>query len=167
LKSGNKAPTKKTRMGSGSDIRTREKPSVVAQAMIWLLQYPKLAQGVGDLEQISSLDRPGIPLLVNLLHLLQDQPELTPAAVVERFRGEAHHRHLQKLLVWEHTLSEQDVEQEFAGSIRQFRRESMRMRKQELERKPLKQWDQRDRQEHQQLSKQMSELEQTAESEQT
>lgn len=167
LKSGGKTPTKRTRIGSGSDIRTREKPSVVAQAMIWLLQYPKLAQGVGDLEQISSLDRPGMPLLVRLLHLLQDEPELTPAAVIERFRGEEHHRHLQKLMVWEHTLSEQDVEQEFAGSIRQFRKESVLTRKQELERKPLKQWDQRDRLEHQQLTKQMSELEQTTESEQT
>jgi len=160
LKQDGKEPIKQKGKQAPPGISTREKPSIVAQAMIYLLQNPQLAQEVKDLEQIAALDRPGVSLLVRLLHLLQDEPELTPASIIERFRGDEHYRHLEMLLVWEHSLPELDVEAEFTGSIRRIRNESVREQMERLERKSRHQkWDEREALEYRQLTQQKLVLE--------
>lgn len=71
-------------------------------AIALLLREPKLAHKALPREDLAHLDAvPGIPLLIQLLEIIEDNPGLTPAALIERFRGQEAYAHLQKLLEWD------------------------------------------------------------------
>ena len=101
-------------------------PSLVKTALALLLQHPRLGRLVGDPQPFLALDGKGIPLLVDLMRLLTDQPELKTGAILEHFRDSKYIHHIGRLAALDHPMHQQDVEAEFTGLLRQLRCESNR-----------------------------------------
>jgi DNA primase len=66
-------------------------------AIALLLNYPALAHDVGNPEQWARYDMPGIDLFLAILEIIEADPTIHTAALVERFRGTQHARVLARL----------------------------------------------------------------------
>ena len=95
----------------------KQPPSVMRTAIALLVQYPQLAQQVPDRQLLEHLELPGMSIFVAILDKLSTRPELNTAAILEHFRGSEHLVHLEKLVLWQHPVLEQDVEAEFQDSL--------------------------------------------------
>ena len=71
-------------------------PSVVRRAIALLLNHPQAGDKL-DIEKLAGLSRPGIDLLQNLIETVQDEPNITTAGLLERWRHDPQGRHLGKL----------------------------------------------------------------------
>jgi DNA primase len=72
------------------------KPSVVRRAITLLLNHPEAAAKL-DVVKIAGLNRPGIELLRDLIETVQEEPNITMAGLLERWRHDDQGRHLGKL----------------------------------------------------------------------
>jgi len=72
------------------------RPSVVRRAITLLLNNPD-AGGKLDLEKLAGVNRPGVSLLHDLIETVQDEPHITTAGLLERWRHDDEGRHLGKL----------------------------------------------------------------------
>ena len=71
-------------------------------AIALLLREPNLAQQALPTEDLALLNTvPGVPLLIQLIEIIDENPDLTTSALIERFRGQEAYPHLQKLLEWD------------------------------------------------------------------
>ena len=71
-------------------------PSVVRRAITLLLHHPAAA-GKLDVTRIAGVKRPGIELLHDLIETVQEEPNITTAGLLERWRHDDQGRHLGKL----------------------------------------------------------------------
>jgi len=94
-----------------------KRPSLAKLAIALLIQNPALAQGMETNVELRKLKVPGISLLIELILLLENHPQLNTAAIVERFRGTNHHQHLEKLSVWDHLVPAELIQTEFHGIV--------------------------------------------------
>jgi len=72
------------------------RPSVVRRAITLLLNHPGAAADL-DIEQLAGVSRPGIDLLRDLIETAQQEPNITTAGLLERWRHHEQGRHLGKL----------------------------------------------------------------------
>lgn len=79
---------------------TSGKPSVVRRAITLLLNHPQAADAL-DVEKLAGIDRPGIELLGRLIETVQEEPNITTAGLLERYRHDDEGRHLGKLAALE------------------------------------------------------------------
>ncbi len=79
----------------------------VRVALEQLLLQPALAQEVGAPQILAELDIPGIPLLIEVIRTLAEQPTLSAAGLIERWHGRPERSHLLKLL----SLSTDEVDE--------------------------------------------------------
>ena len=77
-----------------------DKPSVVRRAITLLLNSPK-AGGQLDVEKLAGISRPGVELLHDLIETVQEEPNITTAGLLERWRHHEDGRHLGKLAAGE------------------------------------------------------------------
>ena len=70
------------------------------------------------------LPQPGIPLLKELLELLQTQPNLTTAAILERWREREEGRHLGRLTTMLLPMSPESLEREFHDTLETLARQA-------------------------------------------
>ena len=70
---------------------------LIRQAISLVLHYPTTAQQV-DPASLTGIDQPGAGLLRGLLETAQENPKITSAGLLERFRDDAEGRHLGKLM---------------------------------------------------------------------
>ena len=71
-------------------------------AIALLIRDPKLAEFALSLEELSHLQSiPGIDLFIKLLEIIEDKPDITAIALVERFHSDENYSSLQKLLLWD------------------------------------------------------------------
>ena len=110
------------------------KRTLVRSAIAMLLANPALAQEVTLPHAFAGLDKPGIPLLVELLDFLQERPGINTALLLEHFAERDESAALQKLALTEfpgepealraefidamHKLAEQTVQQRLDALIR-------------------------------------------------
>jgi DNA primase len=80
------------RSGTGGTGR----PSVVRRAISLVLNHPDAAANL-DIEQLGGVSRPGIELLRELIETVQQEPNITTAGLLERWRHDEQGRHLGKL----------------------------------------------------------------------
>jgi DNA primase len=90
------------RAAAGRPVRTSAGTStgrgnLVRQAISLLVHYPQAAAGVGRVDGLEAVDRPGIPLLVELLAQLREDPAPTTGALLERWRPRPEYGPLAKL----------------------------------------------------------------------
>src|SRR5712692_1767789 len=91
-------------------------------ALALLLQQPALARQLPGPAVFAPGEMPGMSLLNQVLQLLQAEPNLNTAAILERFRDSPHQSVLAKLAAWEHPALQQDTQIEFQGAIHRLRK---------------------------------------------
>ena len=72
------------------------RPSVVRRAITLLLNHPAAAAKL-DIEKLANVNRPGVELLHDLIETVQEDPNITTAGLLERWRHDDEGRHLGKL----------------------------------------------------------------------
>ena len=75
-------------------------PSVVRRAITLLLHHPPAAGNL-DATRIAGINRPGIDLLHDLIETVQEEPNISTAGLLERWRHDEQGRHLGKLAATE------------------------------------------------------------------
>ncbi|MEL7311773.1 MAG: DNA primase [Pseudomonadota bacterium] len=70
--------------------------NVMRRAITLILNQPDGVAGF-DLDRIANLERPGTPLLRDLVTTIHESPGILPSVLLERFRPHPHYRHLQSL----------------------------------------------------------------------
>jgi DNA primase len=75
--------------------------NLVRQAITLLVHYPTAAGAVEQPAPLAAIDRPGIPLLVELLQQLREDPPPSTAALLERWRDRPEHGPLSRLALSE------------------------------------------------------------------
>ncbi|HKS53849.1 MAG TPA: DNA primase [Steroidobacteraceae bacterium] len=104
--------------------------NLVRQAVQLLVHYPGIADKVGDLTALKALDRPGIPLIVQLVEELHDQPCDKTAVLLERWRGRPDVGHLEKLAAMElHIADQAGAAQELLGALKRLLEEDETQRR--------------------------------------
>ncbi len=90
----------------------------VRTALALLLRQPSLAAGALQARAwLRELDLPGVPLLCQVLDLLEKEPHLTTAAILERFRGSEAGEQLARLLGMDLEVPEAGASAELEGAL--------------------------------------------------
>ena len=80
--------------------------NLVRQAVSLLVHHPSAAAAPVDLEALSAVDRPGVPLLLELLTQLREDPAPNQAVLLERWRERSEYGSLSKLAMTECLMSD-------------------------------------------------------------
>ncbi|WP_225765136.1 DNA primase [Stenotrophomonas sp. Marseille-Q4652] len=123
----------------GRQVAPVQKRSLVRAAIAILLQQPSLALGIDGHRALSGLRLPGIELLIELLELVQQRPEITTGAVLEHFTGREEQAALHKLAAIELPGDEQAWAQELHDAMLQMEKQLLQQRLEELQAKQLQQ----------------------------
>ena len=75
--------------------------NLVRRAISLLVHYPACAAAVTDVEPLAQVKRPGVPLLMELLTQLREDPPGSTAMLLERWRDRPEHGPLAKLAMTE------------------------------------------------------------------
>ena len=89
----------------------------VRRAIKMLVQRPRLASGIADTGVLRGLEVPGAPLLLELVELLRENPDLSTAAILERYREADAGRHLARLAGEELSALGDGIQAEFDAAI--------------------------------------------------
>jgi DNA primase len=117
---------------SSSGPRSR----LVRHAVHLLVHYPEIADRVTNPDALAGLDKPGVPLLMELLHALHDEPAATTAVLLERWRNRPEHGALARLAVMECLVPNKDgAAQELRAAVERLVLERVQLRRDELLRK--------------------------------
>jgi DNA primase len=107
--------------------------NLVRQSVHLLVHYPKIADTVRATAELAAVDKPGIPLLIELIQELQRDPCGTTGALLERWRGRPDVGHLAKLAALEcHIPDEAGAARELLGALGQLIDEGVVQRREQL-----------------------------------
>jgi DNA primase len=113
--------------------------SLVRSAVALLVQSPTLAAAIEPPWTFAELRQPGIPLLVELIALCRDRPDITTGTLIEHFADREEARALQKLAVMEFPGGAEEARVEFLGALHQLERQTQLQRLSEIEAKSSEQ----------------------------
>ena len=111
------------------------KRSLVRGAIGLLLQQPALALQLQAPFRFAALRQPGIALLVELLQLVYQRPDIGTGALVEHFAGRDEHASLQKLAMQSMPGDASTLLAEFTDAVTQLDRLTLQQRLDELQAK--------------------------------
>ncbi len=95
-------------------LNARPKPVTPMRKAIGLLvQNPGFHQHVEQPQCLKENTEPGADLLLQLIELLRQQPNLTTASLLEHWRGKKAYQHLLKLASWDPQIPQEIAEDEF------------------------------------------------------
>ncbi|MFO1421530.1 MAG: DNA primase [Candidatus Competibacteraceae bacterium] len=121
---------------SPADRNLRLTRTPLRRAIALLLYRPELAQQATDDDlALGDGDEPGVKLLANVLAVLRANPQLTTAALLERYRDTREGAILERLAAWEPEVPEHEFrfEQEFSDILASLgRRDDLRERLPEM-----------------------------------
>lgn len=106
-------------------------------AITILVQHPALAAEAGEWRALAALNLPGITVLLEVLETLAENPHLTTAALLERWRDKPAGPHLQKLALQPLTLSADRLRHELAAIMDGLRKQAREQRINTLTSKPF------------------------------
>ena len=109
--------------------------SLVRQAIRTLVHYPEIATKAPSLEKLAGIDRLGIPVLIELLNDLQENPCANTAALLERWRGRPDFDPLFRLAEAEYPVDSAGAARELNDALAQLFPERDDQRMDELLRK--------------------------------
>jgi DNA primase len=102
--------------------------TLVRSAIAMLLAEPALAQEVTLPYAFATLDKPGIPLLTELLDFLQERPGINTALLLEHFAARDESMALQKLALTEFPGEPEALRAEFTDAIRKLAEQTTQQR---------------------------------------
>ncbi len=100
-----------------------------------LLADPGLAQEVTLPHAFADLDKPGIPLLIELLNFLQERPGINTALLLEHFSAREEAAALHKLALTEFPGEPEALRAEFLDALRKLEAQTLQQRLDTLIRK--------------------------------
>ncbi|HEX5953948.1 MAG TPA: DNA primase, partial [Rhodanobacteraceae bacterium] len=109
--------------------------TLVRSAIAMLLASPALAQEVTLPYAFAELDKPGIPLLTELLDFLQERPGINTALLLEHFAGREESAALQKLALTEFPGEPEALRAEFVDALHKLAEQTTQQRLDALIRK--------------------------------
>jgi DNA primase len=113
-------PTRKKTPTLISRTSLRSMP-LVRKAIALLLQNPAFAQKAQNLPGTwRKLTKPGIAILGQILEIASENPDIRPAALVERWRDSETHDHLNKLISFKFETPADGLESEFLDTLRRL-----------------------------------------------
>ncbi len=90
------APATATAANRRTPVSGAGRPSVVRHAITILLNHPDAGRKL-DVEKLAAVSRPGTDLLRAIIETVQEEPNITTAGLLERWRHDTQGRHLGKL----------------------------------------------------------------------
>jgi DNA primase len=109
---------------------------LVRHAVQLLVHFPEIADRVPNPDALAGLDKPGVPLLMELLQGLHDEPAQSTGMLLERWRNRPDHAALAKLAVMECLVPDADAAaQELRAAVERLVQERIELRRDELLRK--------------------------------
>ncbi len=106
---------------------------LVRHAIHLLVHHPQIADRVSNPDALAGLDKAGVPLLMELLHQLHDEPVQTTGMLLERWRNRPEHGALAKLAVMECLVSNTDgAAHELRAAVERLVQERVEIRRDEL-----------------------------------
>jgi len=121
------APPEPARRPMKPQIQTGRR-NLVRQAIHLLVHYPEIADKVVLNPVLSTLERPGIPLLIELIEELAQRPCANTGALLERWRDRPDVEHLAKLAAQECLVDAAGAATDVAGAVQQLAAEAMEAR---------------------------------------
>jgi DNA primase len=106
--------------------------TLLRTAVALLVQNPGFARAIEPPHLFSTLRQPGITLLVELIALCLERPEISTAGMLEHFGEREELRSLQKLAVMEVPVEEDAARTEFLGALAQLDRQTQQQRLDDL-----------------------------------
>lgn len=113
--------------GSRASVQTGRR-NLVRQAIHLLVHHPEIADKVVLAPTLATLDRPGVPLLIELVEELSRQPCANTGVLLERWRERPDLKHLRTLSLQECLVDSAGAARELAGALRQLGDEAARLR---------------------------------------
>ncbi len=106
--------------GAGAFPRAEPKSrdTLIRRAIRLVLNYPAICESLEGVPDLTGTDQPGARLLRQLVELAVEDPGITPARLLERFRDDPEGRHLGRLL----DTAPLDAEEDAAGVLRDMLR---------------------------------------------
>ena len=104
-------------------VRQSAGKSPVRQALELLLYQPSLAAEIQQPDFLQHCDVAGVPLLVEVLDLLQQHPGLSTGAVLEHWREREESRFLSKLAHWNPPLDDLELVADLRGHLNEIQRQ--------------------------------------------
>jgi DNA primase len=98
-------------------VKTRTKVTPVRSALALLLEHPHIANSLGDINVLQPLTVPGIPLLMQVLGICQQNPDIKSPQLLESFRGTEQGTQLAKLMCWQHNVEADAATDVFLDNI--------------------------------------------------
>jgi len=86
--------------------RVSGRPSLVRQAIEAILNHPGTVAKIELPAGLDAVQQKGMPLLLELIGIAQQKPEITPAGMLERFRDRPELPHLEALLAGDSTITD-------------------------------------------------------------
>lgn len=102
--------------------------NLVRQAIHLLVHYPEIADKVVLNPALATLERPGTPLLIELIEELSRRPCANTGALLERWRERPDVEHLAKLAAQECLVDAAGAAKDLAGAVQQLGDEAVRTR---------------------------------------
>jgi DNA primase len=124
------SPSRRPAAASHAPRRT-----LVRSAIAMLLANPGLAQEVTLPYAFAALEKPGIPLLTELLDFLQERPGINTALLLEHFAGREESAALQKLALAEFPGEPEALRAEFVDALHKLAEQTTQQRLDRLIRK--------------------------------
>jgi DNA primase len=104
-------------------VRPSAGKSPVRQALELLLYQPSLAAEIQQPDFLQHCDVAGVPLLIEVLDLLQQQPGLSTGTVLEHWREREESRFLSKLAHWNPPLDDLELLADLQGHLNEIQRQ--------------------------------------------
>ncbi|HEU0277816.1 MAG TPA: DNA primase [Rhodanobacteraceae bacterium] len=121
-----RSPVAPKQTWTASEEPTRR--TLVRSTIAMLLNNPSLAQGAELPYPFATLDRPGVPLLIELLDAARAQPDVSAARLLEQFGRRREASALQKLALTEFPGEPEALHLEFADALRKLAQQTTQQR---------------------------------------
>ena len=83
-----------------------------------LLQHPELAKEIPFIPALAKAELPGFATLIQIQQSILDEPDITPAVLLERFRESKEYPFLARLFSWEHQIQADNLIADFKETFK-------------------------------------------------
>ncbi len=107
--------------------------TAVKLAINLLLQKPQLVAGISSLNYLSDTGIGGVDLLLKLIDLIHEEPDITTQNLLARFKGSEHQSHLYQLAAVQPAMeNEESIDQMFNDCLQRLQNKYIDLRQKQL-----------------------------------